>query len=217
MTKLRRNPSSRRALLRTLTGTLTGTLAGTLTGTLLGVALSCGGAAAPEDVATTFWSSLRDGRIDEARAIALPIDAGRLEGLTEGTLITAVELGAIELGEDTARVETSLPSPQGDVVYRFPTHLTRVQGEWRVDAQKTLGSMREAVITASLEQAGEALRESGRIFGEALGKSARDASRAIEEALEEFSRSLEGPPPRAPADPPAPESPPAEQPGGRPL
>lgn len=181
----------------------------------LALGLACSASPSPEEIASRFWSALREGSIDEARAVALPIDAGRLDGLGQRYSITAVELGeATETGEGLASVETTLPAPGGSTTFAFPTHLTRVQGEWRVDAQKTLAGMSQALIAASLEQATEALRESGRVFGEAVGRGAFEASEVIEEALREFSRALEegsAPPEQAPPASPTPRTPQAPQ------
>lgn len=136
-----------------------------------------------------FWSALREGDVDQARALALPIDPGRLQAVSDRYAITALELGKAEGEADEALVPTSLPGAAETAVV-FQTRLVRVDEGWRVDAQHTLDELRRAVVASTFERAGEALSESGRELGEAIERGGAEAAEAVREAIEELDRAL---------------------------
>ena len=139
----------------------------------------------PRSVARDFWSAVEAQDFEAARAAATSTDLRRLEEVARASDGYDASFGETIANEETARVPTTFVDLEGNA-FEFDTHLTHLDGDWRVDAALTHRELRQAAFAASLRDARDALGEAGRVLGEAIEEGAREATRAMRDAIEEL-------------------------------
>jgi hypothetical protein len=147
---------------------------------------------APRDVAGRFWSALEVEDFDAARTLSTSPSVRAVRELAEAQPLEEIELGEILRNEATAIVDTSAILAPSGLELAFSTHLTRVDGAWRVDVRKTHRELTRAALATSFEGMQQSLRESSEAVLEEFERRALEASEALREALEELERSLRG-------------------------
>ncbi len=139
----------------------------------------------PRSVARSFWSAVEAEDFEAARSASTSTDLRRLEEVKRASDGFEASFGEAISNDETARVPTTFVDLEGNA-FEFDTHLTHLDGEWRVDAALTHSELRQAAFAASLRDARDALGEAGRVLGEAIEEGAREATRAMRDALEEL-------------------------------
>jgi hypothetical protein len=148
----------------------------------------------PRGVATRFWEALEAGDLDGARRLASPTSADALdEWFTRQPLAEPV-LGETLRNDRAAVVETALVVGRGEAPLhaRFPTHLVRQDGAWRVDVDRTRRELAEALLAAGARRVQEAVAEGLNELGEALEQGTQELGDSLREALEELGGEPEG-------------------------
>ncbi len=152
--------------------------------------------AAPLDVTQRFWEALDAGRLAEARELsAAPSERG-LRKLADRHAFGRVELGQVLRNESAALVEThAVLDDARETRIAFNTHLSRFDGDWRVELEETRREIVRSSLVASVEEVQDSLRDSAEILSDTLERGALEFSEALREALESLEDDLRGTPP----------------------
>jgi len=153
---------------------------------------------APRELAEGFWEALSAGDFAAASALSDAAGPAPVRKLADELPLEGVELGDILRNESSAVVKTRGHLRSLDVDVDFNTHLTRVDGEWRVDLAETRGDLRSNALSASFGKVQQAFAESADLLVEEFEKRALEASEAFRGALEDLEDSLRGNPTPAP-------------------
>ena len=158
---------------------------------LLVLAAGCGLLrASPRDVAGAFWDAIQDRNSEAAQALCTAPDTRRVEAFIRARSVAGITLGEELKNARTAVVETSMASAKGPAPLVFNTHLSWIDGSWKVELRSTLREMRRSALEVSMQEVDDALQEGMQMMGEALEQGAREASDALREALKELEREL---------------------------
>jgi hypothetical protein len=121
----------------------------------------CGGDEAGEvkRIAEAFWNATKAGDIELAQTYVS--ESSMFQPNTEDNDAPPgdVRLGAVELDGDEATVETAVTKVDDENAFdmEFQTVLVLENGEWKVEMDKTTGSMMQGAFAAMAEAMGSAM------------------------------------------------------------
>lgn len=149
----------------------------------------------PIEVSRAFWKAVQAGNAGAVKALVTKASRASVKTDGKALQIDQVELGRTVIEGDVATVDTSVVIASDHPV-RVPlqTRLQREAGDWRVDYDATMASLRPG---GSLAQALGTLGELGRAFSDRLQESLGDLRQRmpeikhrIEEAQGEIQRQM---------------------------
>ena len=139
--------------------------------------LGCGNNAEEVRAVTrAFWDAGKAGDGELAMSYVSQSSMARVNADDGDSAARDYTLGAIEIDGDDATVETTLSDwgEDGPTTVSFDTHLIRESGEWKIELDRTMGSMMGAVLGASVGA-----------MAEAMGQAMQGAVKGMAEGLEE--------------------------------
>lgn len=141
-------------------------------GSLLLVVACGGGKDDAETVAQSFWSAMEAKDIDKARSLATK-DSRESLSIDENADEQEVEVvfGEVTVESDHTAVATTLTSVAGDgtkMSIPLTTIVVQEEGEWRVDASRTMMSMFGGAFEGMMEEMTGAMQESMQELGETM-------------------------------------------------
>ena len=123
----------------------------------------------PESVAKAFWQAVRASDIEKAQSFAMP---GHLKDMTfKGEMMKSLSLSKPEIIGNTAVVPTELVTAKDggkEDTHIFNTMLALIDGQWRVDYNKTMVSLVGFDPNELLQGMKEGLEGMGEAMGEAM-------------------------------------------------
>ena len=164
----------------------------TLTALLCLLLAACGNSSnSPESVADAFWQAVRKSDLEKAQSFAMP---GHLKDMTfKGEMMKSLSLSKPEIIGNTAVVPTELVMAKDggkEDTHIFNTMLALIDGQWKVDYNKTMVSLigfdpNELMqgMKEGLEGMGEAMKEGF----EAMKETTTDTHTEASWKLIEFS------------------------------
>ena len=149
---------------------------------------ACGGPPpGPAETAEAFWAALA--RRDAGRVLALSNATSRRELQLDGLPpVVAHETGRIVINAAQAEVATRLSIGEPQVTAELTTYLTRTQGRWEVDYERTT---RQLETRAELEAIVGQVREIGEALSEELKRGVETLRESLPGLREEFRRELD--------------------------
>ncbi len=124
-------------------------------------------------VTQAFWDAGKAGDSELAMSYVSQSSMAKVNPSDGDPATREFALGAIEVDGDNATVETTLSDwgEDGPTNVSFETHTIRESGEWKVDLDRTMGSMMGAVLGASVGAMAEAMGQAmqGAVKGMAAG------------------------------------------------
>jgi len=150
---------------------------------------ACSAADSPERTARAFWDAMSAGDL-EAAAREVTDEGRRL--LDDGALPESIEkvlLGEVLRNETSAVIRTSMLTRDDDIELHvvFHTHLSLVDGEWKVELVATQQELARATFAAGMRMVGEAIGQGIEEFGQALEQGAAEVRDAIRDAVDDLA------------------------------
>ena len=165
----------------------------TLTALLCLLLAACGSSSnSPESVADAFWQAVRKSDLEKAQSFAMP---GHLKDMTfKGEMMKSLSLSKPEIIGNTAVVPTELVMAKDggkEDTHIFNTMLALIDGQWKVDYNKTMVSLigfdpNELMqgMKEGLEGMGEAMKEGLEGMGEAMKEGLEGMGEAMKEGFD---------------------------------
>lgn len=155
----------------------------------------------PEAVAEKFWEAMMDRDIDEAKNYATKSSAYSLkENNNKSDSDVKITFGEVKTEKDNSSVETTMHSSQGGSEHNIPmkTFLIQENGEWKVEAQKTMMSMFGGAMSEIMEGLGDAMKDSMKEMGKAMAEGMKEGMKEgmqdnMEEMRKQFKENMEKP------------------------
>ena len=169
----------------------------------------------PRDVAGRYWQALKNGDNTTARSLVSTDSQEAFDAYIAKPADEKTAIGEVNLGTEQTTIIT-IVYPEGgspDKFDTFDTVLILEDGQWKIDAERTIvprpapsdreldeladqlsdsmqeniDSMEEA-MEQGLKMLDEALREGSRDMGESMLKGMEEMNRALRESIEEMQR-----------------------------
>jgi len=143
-------------------------------------------------VTNAFWQAVQDKNIEKAKELSTWDSAQYLKFIESDKLqAQRFETGEVKILDQTAEVATILyGSTTGDVKIPVRTILVRVENDWRVDVQKTMGSMVSGAMGAVVNELNTFMRESLKGVDQALSKGIGELGKSLDEGLIQLQKDL---------------------------
>lgn len=162
-------------------------------------------------VANQFWEAVLKDDMETAKVLAT-WDSTQYLGLLHNKKLSAkrFETGELKIENGLAEVATVLYSgDKGDLQVPLRTVLSLHENKWRVDVQKTLGSMVSGAMGAVVDQLNNFMQESLKGLDSNLSESIDKLGKSLEDSMNQLQQELSKPPVKPT---PVPQSDPAAQP-----
>lgn len=146
-----------------------------------------------QETARNFWQAVIENNMENAKQLATWDSTDYLRYLrTEQLEPRRFELGELKIEEYQAEVATMIFSGEkGDIKVPVRTVLIRYEDEWRVDVQKTMGSMVNGAMGAVVNQLNGFLQEGLRGLDDALNQSIDELGQGLEKGMQDLQKELE--------------------------
>jgi hypothetical protein len=172
----------------------------------------------PREVADQYWQALKNGDTETARSLVSSNSQRAFDNYIAAPAEERTDIGEINLGTEQTTVITIIYPEAGapDDFETFDTVMVIEDGEWKVDAERTiiprpapsdreleelkdqlsesmeknLESVEEA-MNEGLKLLDEALREGSKDMGETMLKGMEEMNRALRESIEEMQKRRE--------------------------
>lgn len=145
------------------------------------------------DATRNFWQAVVENNMEQAKQIATWDSTDYLKFIRSQQFEPRrFEIGELKIDEYTAEVATMVyTGAQGDVSVPVRTILVRYEDEWRVDVQKTMGSMVSGAMGAVVNQLNGFLQDGLRGLDDALNQSIDQLGKGLEQGLQDLQKELE--------------------------
>ncbi len=144
-------------------------------------------------VTEAFWQSVQDKDMEKAKQLSTWESAEYLK-FVQSDKINAqrFETGEVKVTDVSAEVATVLYGGNGgDVKIPVRTVLVRVDNDWRVDVQKTMGSMVSGAMGAVVQELNGFMQESLKGVDKALSQGIEELGKSLNQGLEQLQKDLE--------------------------
>jgi len=150
----------------------------------------------PEEVSYLFWKAVISNNQERAAELTVPTSVHYLASLHNGSNeLVAVDIGEPVITQGRAVVETTLQGVTADgetVSYPTQTHLTQYDGQWRVEAQRTVAMLGgNKSIEDFVRQFSDTLSTLGEQLNSAISQGVQGFSESMEESLPQINAQLE--------------------------
>ena len=144
----------------------------------------------PESVAKAFWQAVRKSDLEKAQSFAM---LGHLKDMTfKGEMMKSLSLSKPEIIGNTAVVPTELVMAKDggkEDTHIFNTMLALIDGQWKVDYNKTMVSL----IGFDPNELMQGMKEGLEGMGEAMGEAMKEGLEGMGEAMKEGFESVQEP------------------------
>lgn len=147
-------------------------------------------------VANQFWEAVLKDEMETAKNLAT-WDSTQYLGLLHTKKLSAkrFETGELKIENGLAEVATVLYSGEkGDLQIPLRTILSLHENKWRVDVQKTLGSMVSGAMGAVVDQLNNFMQESLKGLDSSLSESIDKLGKSLEDSMNQLQQDLAKPP-----------------------
>ena len=143
-------------------------------------------------VTEAFWQSILDKDMEKAKQLSTWESAEYLK-FVQSDKINAqrFETGEVKVTDASAEVATILYGGNtGDVSIPVRTVLVRVENDWRVDVQKTMGSMVSGAMGAVVNELNSFMQDSLKGVDKALSEGVDSLGKALDQGLKQLQEDL---------------------------
>ncbi len=153
------------------------------------LAIACGAANDPRDVAEAFWSASKAGDVELAKSyIAEGGNATIKDPDESGSSVGEYSLGESTVDGERATVETTIVSTGEQAMeIAFQTVLVSREGDWKVDLDQTTDEMMKSVLGTTM---GELAKQMGQAMGDAMGGAMKGMAEGMAEGLKAATQTL---------------------------
>ncbi|WP_298609608.1 hypothetical protein [uncultured Thiothrix sp.] len=164
-------------------------------------------------VANQFWEAVLKDDMETAKNLTTWESTQYLSLLhTKKISAKRFETGELKIENGLAEVATVLYSGEkGDLPIPLRTILSLHENKWRVEVQKTLGSMVSGAMGAVVNQLNNFMQDSLKGLDSSLSESIDKLGKSLEDSMKQLQQDL-AKPPEQPAPAPAPKTDPSAQP-----
>jgi len=143
-------------------------------------------------VANQFWQAVQDKNMEKAKELATWDSTQYLKFIESDKLqAQRFETGEVKIVDQNAEVATMLyGGTAGDVKIPVRTILVRVENDWRVDVQKTMGSMVSGAMGAVVNELNTFMHESLKGVDQALSKGIGELGKSLDQGLKQLQKDL---------------------------
>ena len=143
-------------------------------------------------VTEAFWTAVQNKDMEKAKQLSTWESAEYLK-FVQSDKINAqrFETGEVKVTNKSAEVATVLyGGNKGDVKIPARTVLVRVDNDWRVDVQKTMGSMVSGAMGAVVNELNDFMQESLKGVDKALSQGIDELGKALDQGLKQLQEDL---------------------------
>lgn len=154
-------------------------------------------------VANQFWEAILKDEMETAKNLAT-WDSTQYLGLLHAKKLSAkrFETGELKIENGLAEVATVLYSGEkGDLQIPLRTILSLHENKWRVDVQKTLGSMVSGAMGAVVDQLNNFMQENLKGLDSSLSESIDKLGKSLEDSMNQLQQDLAKPPEKPKTEP----------------
>jgi len=143
-------------------------------------------------VSNEFWQAVQDKNMEKAKELSTWNSVNYLKFIENGKLqAQRFETGEVKILDQSAEVATILYGGNtGDVKIPVRTILVRVENDWRVDVQKTMGSMVSGAMGAVVHELNTFMHESLKGVDQALSKGIGELGKSLDQGLKQLQKDL---------------------------
>jgi gas vesicle protein len=144
-------------------------------------------------VAEDFWQAVFDKDMEQAKELVTWESADYLKYIaTNHVDAQRFETGEVKITEDMAEVATILYAGQ-DGLMQVParTVLLKVNDHWRVDVQRTMGSMVSGTMGAVVDEINDFMQQTIKGVDSALSDEISKWGKALDEGMQELQKELQ--------------------------
>lgn len=143
-------------------------------------------------VTEAFWQSIQDKDMEKAKQLSTWESTEYLK-FVQSDKINAqrFETGEVKVTETSAEVATIIyGGNKGDVKIPARTVLLRVDNDWRVDVQKTMGSIVSGAMGAVVDELNGFMQDSLKGVDKALSEGIGELGRALDQGIKQLQEDL---------------------------
>jgi hypothetical protein len=163
----------------------------------------------PEEVATSFWQALAQGKIENAKKHVTQ-DSQHLVNLQDIDTHSTIKTGVAVVEDSGARIETTISRNKRQVT--FDTVLLKEEGIWKVDylqTQKNISMIPIDEVVKSLQNLGDTFAKQLEQQLPQVQKQMESLGNQLKNEIDELGRDLKKPDiPKTPGNPNNPKAPP---------
>ena len=163
----------------------------------------------PENVATSFWQALAQGKIENARKHVTQ-DSQHLVNLQDIDTHSSIKTGVAVIDESGAKVETTITRNKREVT--FDTVLLKEQDTWKVDylqTQMNISMIPLGEVVKSLQNMGDTFAKQLEQQLPQVQKEMESLGNQLKNEIDDLGRDLKKPDiPKTPGNPNNPKAPP---------
>lgn len=144
-------------------------------------------------VTNTFWQAVIDKDMEVAKQLST-WDSTEYLKFIESDKINAqrFETGEVKVTESSAEVATVLYGGNtGNIKIPVRTVLVRTDNDWRVDVQKTMGSMVSGAMGAVVQELNKFMQESLKGVDKALSEGIDELGKTLNQGFKQLQKDLE--------------------------
>ncbi len=143
-------------------------------------------------ITNEFWQAVQDKNMDKAKELSTWESAKYLKFIESDKLkAQRFETGEVKVLEQSAEVATILYGGNtGDVRIPVRTVLVRVDNDWRVDVQKTMGSMVSGAMGAVVNELNSFMQDSLKGVDQALSQGIGELGKSLDQGLKSLQKEL---------------------------
>ncbi len=153
------------------------------------LAMACGAANDPRDVAEAFWSASKEGDVELAKSyIAEGGNATIKDPKESGSSVGEFSLGETTIDGERATVETTVETTGAQAMeLAFQTVLVSREGSWKVDLDQTTDEMMKSLFGTTM---GDLTKQMGEAIGDAMGDAMKGMAEGMAEGLKSMGDAL---------------------------
>lgn len=153
----------------------------------------------PKAVADQFWSAVINNEMEKAKNLTTWDSVQYLSYLKTAQLNPQkYELGELAMLENNTRAEvaTILKGGElGNMDIPVRTVLVKVEDQWRIDVQSTLGSLIQGTMGAVVNELNGLLQQGIKGLDETMNKTLDNLGKQLNDGLDQLQKDLQIPPP----------------------
>lgn len=143
-------------------------------------------------VTDAFWTAIQNKDMEKAKQLATWESAEYLKFVKSDKInAQRFETGEVKVTDNSAEVATVLyGGNNGEIKIPVRTVLVRVEHDWRVDVQKTMGSMVSGAMGAVVNELNGFMQESLKGVDKALSQGIDELGKALDQGLKQLQDDL---------------------------
>lgn len=170
---------------------------------MLSLLTGCESKQKPTEVATNFWQAIQENNLGVAKGLSVNMTDNLQAELQKFPKDVTIEFGELTMSDDKAQLQTfftraSKEASNGNETLterlQIQTELVYTEGQWKVDAERTLQAYRDTQISQSMDELSHQLeqtfKEGADLFKELMGEGAKEFGKTLSDSMQELNQQL---------------------------